>query len=83
LQIYELLAMAGNGSDAPHWVASYEAGLASYRARDFAAAMACFERALAEHGDDSPSRIMMERCRLFLKDPPGDDWQATNAMQVK
>ena len=67
LQIYELLAMAENGSDAPRWVALYEAGLASYRARDFAAAMACFEQALTERGDDPPSRIMMERCRLFLK----------------
>jgi adenylate cyclase len=83
LQIYELLAMADDGSDAPHWVALYEAGLASYRARDFAAAMACFEQALTERGDDPPSRIMMQRCRLFLKTPPGDDWQATNAMQVK
>jgi adenylate cyclase len=83
LRIYELLAMAGNGSDAPRWVGLYEAGLASYRARDFAAAIACFEKALTGRGDDPPSRIMMERCRLFLKTPPGDDWQATNAMQVK
>jgi adenylate cyclase len=61
----------------------YEAGLASYRARNFAAAMACFEQALTARGDDPPSRIMIERCRLFLKTPPGNDWQATNTMQVK
>jgi adenylate cyclase len=83
LQIYELLAMAGNGSDAPRWVGLYEAGLASYRARNFVAAMDWFEQALTERGDDPPSRIMIERCRLFLKTPPGDDWQATNAMQAK
>jgi adenylate cyclase len=83
LQIYELLAMAENGSAAPRWVGLYEAGLASYRARDFAAAMDWFEQALTARGDDPPSRIMMERCRLFLKTPPGDDWQATNTMQVK
>jgi adenylate cyclase len=83
LQIYELLAMAGTGSDAPRWVALYETGLASYRARNFAAAMACFEQTLAERGDDPPSRIMLERCRQFLENPPGADWQATNAMQVK
>jgi adenylate cyclase len=45
--------------------------------------MDCFEQARTERGDDPPSRIMMERCQLFLKTPPGDDWQATNAMQVK
>lgn len=83
LQIYELLAMAENGSAAPGWVASYEAGLACYRARDFAAAMDCFQQALAERGDDPPSRVMMERCRRFLRTPPDMDWQATNAMRVK
>jgi adenylate cyclase len=71
LQIYELLAMAETGSAAPHWVTLYEAGLADYRARNFAAAMDCFQQA------------MIERCRQFLKTPPGEDWQATNAMQVK
>ena len=83
LQIYELLAMAEHGSGAPRWVALYEAGLASYRARNFAAAMDCFQQALTERGDDPPSRIMIERCRQFLKTPPGEDWQATNAMRVK
>lgn len=83
LQIYELLGIAENGSPAPRWVASYEAGLACYRARDFAAAMNCFEQALAERGEDPPSRIMIERCRQFLKAPPDADWQATNAMRVK
>ena len=68
---------------APRWVALYEAGLAAYRARDFAAAMASFEQALDARGDDQPARIMIERCRLFQKSPPGDDWQANNAMQVK
>src|SRR3979409_2178047 len=70
LQIYELLAMAETGSAAPRWVALYEAGLASYPAGDFPAAMDCFERALTERGDDPSSRIMMERCRQFLKTPP-------------
>jgi adenylate cyclase len=83
LQIYELLAMAENGSAAPRWVALYEAGLACYRTRNFAAAIDCFEQALGERGDDPPSRIMMERCRGFLKTPPEVDWQATNAMRVK
>jgi len=26
---------------------------------------------------------MLERCREFLKSPPGKDWAATNAMKVK
>ena len=44
LQIYELLGMADEPSDAPGWVEHYEAGLKSYRAREFTAAIADSKR---------------------------------------
>ena len=43
LQIYELLAMADEAGGALDWVKAYEAGLASWRAREFTAAIAAFE----------------------------------------
>src|SRR5205085_9020782 len=42
LQIYELLGMADEMSGSPDWVKAYEAGLASWRAREFTAAIAAF-----------------------------------------
>lgn len=82
LKIYELLA-ADNEIAAPHWVSLYESGLAAYRARKFTAAIGFFEKAREARGDDPPSRVMIARCRQLLTAPPGEDWQAINAMQVK
>jgi adenylate cyclase len=83
LAIYELLAVAEPGTAPPSWVALYESGLAAYRARDFADAIAFFQKLLAVRPADPPGRLMLERCTTFLKSPPGEDWEATNAMKVK
>ena len=83
LAIYELLGIAERGAEPPSWVALYDSGLAAYRARNFAGAMICFQRLLAARASDQPGRIMLERCSQFLKSPPGEDWEATNAMKEK
>jgi adenylate cyclase len=78
LQIYELLGMAGEFTDASGWVKSYEAGLASYRARDFTAAIHAFEKALSLRTQDQASSLMIERCKQQLDNPTGDDgWDGT------
>jgi len=83
LAIYELLAIADRGTEPPSWVALYESGLAAYRARDFAGAIAFFQRLLAVRPSDRPGRIMLERCNGLLQSPPGEDWEATHTMKVK
>ena len=42
-----------------------------------------FQQVLDARASDQPARIMLERCSEFLKSPPGDDWEATNAMKRK
>jgi adenylate cyclase len=81
--IYELLDAAECTEERPHWVALYEAGLAAYRARDFAGAIVSFREVLAIRPSDRPARIMLERCCQFLESPPGEEWQAINAMKAK
>src|SRR5215218_9182966 len=81
LQIYELLGMAGEFS-APDWVASYESGLAAFRARDFTAAIGAFEKVL-EIRDDAASSSMIERCRQQLENPAGEDWDGTTVARTK
>ena len=83
LAIYELLAVAEHGAKPPGWVALYDSGLAAYRAGDFAGAMAFFQKLLGERPSDAPARIMEKRCKQFIERPPGEDWEATNAMKVK
>jgi adenylate cyclase len=81
--IYELVGIAEPGAEPPRWVALYESALAAYRARDFARAINLFREVLAAKPSDEPARIMVARCGEFLASPPGEDWEATNAMKVK
>jgi adenylate cyclase len=82
LAIYELLGTDGE-AELPSWVALYERGLAAYRARDFAGAAELFRQTLAQRPADQPARIMLARSTEFIAVPPGEDWEATNAMKVK
>jgi adenylate cyclase len=76
MAVYELLAMAeGVDRAAFAWVLDYEAGLAAYRNRDFAAALQRFEAVdSARLGGDPPSRIFIDRCQTLVADPPAADW---------
>jgi len=73
LQIYELLGMTGEFTDGSGWIKSYEAGLASYRARDFTAAISDFERVASLRTEDQASSLMIERCKQQLASPTDDD----------
>ena len=83
LAIYELLGVAADGTEPPCWAVLYKSALTAYRAQDFARAISLFHQALAANGSDRPSQIMLERCREFLQSPPGEDWEAANAMKRK
>jgi adenylate cyclase len=83
IAIYELLDVAERGAVPPAWVALYNRGLAAYRSRNFSAATDFFQQVLDAKASDHPARMMLERCSQYLKSPPGDDWEATNAMKAK
>jgi adenylate cyclase len=83
LQIYELLGMAGELTDSSGWVRFYEAGLASYRARDFTAAIGDFEKVISLRNQDQASSLMIERCKQQLENPTGDGWDDTAIAQTK
>jgi len=55
-----------------------------YRGRSFEQAAARFDEvAAALGGDDAASRILAERCRRFLADPPPQQWDGSMAMKEK
>jgi adenylate cyclase len=83
LAIYELIGVAEDGAKPPSWIALYESGLAAYRGRHFTDAIDLFQRVLVVCATDRPARVMIERCNEFIRSPPGDDWEATNAMKAK
>jgi adenylate cyclase len=83
VRIYEIL---GPGDSAAHWAAVREhfaAGLAAYRARRFADAIAAFERALDERANDHPSALYIRRARAHLATPPPPDWEAVVTFDEK
>jgi len=83
MAIYELLGIAGEDEDPSHWTRFSEQGLAAYRARDFAAAIACFAKLLDVRPDDRPALAMIERCHQYQESPPGDDWNGMTVAQSK
>ncbi len=66
--VYELLGPIGVDATRAR---RYEEALTAYFARDFQGALVQAE-ALA--GDDGPSRVLADRCRLLIADPPPADW---------
>ncbi len=83
LQIYELLGMAGEVDARPEWVGAYEAGLAAWRAGDFTAAVAAFQKVLEIRHDDAASEVMIARCRQQLENPAGEAWDGTTIARTK
>jgi adenylate cyclase len=83
LEIFELLGMAGEFADASGWVESYATGLASYRARDFVAAIRHFEKTVSLRGEDAASAMMIERCKQALVAPDGAEWADMTVAQTK
>ena len=83
LQIYELLGMAGEFGGSLDWLKCYEAGLAAWRARDFTAGIAAFEKVLAIRPDDAASSAMIQRCKQQLENPGTEDWDGTTVARTK
>jgi adenylate cyclase len=83
LQIYELLDMTDASTELPAWVTNYEAGLAAYRARDFANAMAAFEETKILRDGDRASEQMIERCKQAVLSPGDEDWDGTAVARKK
>jgi adenylate cyclase len=83
VRVFEVLGLVGTVDDATiARIAEFHAALAKYRTRDFAGALAAFEEILSG-ADDGPSKAYVERCKYFLEEPPGDDWDGVWHMKEK
>ncbi len=77
--IYELIDKKEN-STAPlnQAISFFSAGLESYRNQRFFEAITQFNQAsLLFGGNDTPCKILIERCRLFEINPPPPNWNGT------
>jgi len=62
---------------------AFNRGIELYKARDWDAAIRCFEDALALNPNDSVSTLYLNRCRSMIKDPPPPDWDGVWTMTCK
>lgn len=64
-------------------LAGFAAGLQRYRDRQFIEARQCFQQALEHHPGDALSRLYVQRCCSYLKNPPSADWDGVFTMATK
>jgi adenylate cyclase len=86
LCVHELVGIGNEGAidgETFGWIADYERGLASYRARRFAAALADFEAVLKQRGLDRPAELMRDRCRQHIAAAPDASWRPVAALTSK
>lgn len=70
--IYELLGALVNPPE--KWFAIYDEGLEHYRARRWDDAIRCFTSIVDDKPEDWPSKIYLERCNHYKKNPPAPEW---------
>jgi adenylate cyclase len=78
-----LLGLEGECADMRGWIEAYEAGLAAWRAGDFADAMRQFERARSERPGDAAAALMIDRCRHQIENPAPEGWDGTTVARAK
>ena len=61
----------------------FKDGLAKYRKQEWDKARAAFGEALKAHASDKLSKIYIERCDYFQKNPPGEKWDGVWIMKDK
>ncbi len=76
VRIYELLARAGTSLPLEQEKAFsfYAAGLEAYRERRWREALEIFKESLTLWSGDGPSRTMADRCQIYQKTPPPEEW---------
>ena len=61
----------------------YNEGLDFYKTRDFASAFKCFTKCYEIMPEDYPTKIYIERCREYIKNPPKKDWDGVFTINRK
>jgi adenylate cyclase len=83
-KVYELISVVGDkkAEAAIEEMDLYFQALDLYRNRSFDAAQDYFKRSFEKLGD-YPSKVYMQRCEFYLKNPPNENWDGVFEMKSK
>lgn len=85
VQVYELIASSDTDLKPAQkdLLGEYAAGLAAYRAQQWEDAIARFEAVRKLEPEDGPAKVLLNRSRHYVIDPPGDDWNGVFEAKTK
>jgi adenylate cyclase len=84
VKIYELVGYPSDlDEETVAVIEHYTRGLYAYRNQEWDRAIKLFKGALELRSNDNPSRVMLQRCVEYKKDPPGPDWNGSHTMTTK
>lgn len=83
-KVYELISITGDkkAEEAIEKMDMYFQALDLYRQRSFEPALDYFKRSYEKLGD-YPSKVYVQRCEFYLKNPPAEDWDGFFEMKNK
>jgi adenylate cyclase len=82
--IYEVMAPAGSETAAMRTLAAaYAEALAAYRGQQWERTIALAGAILGATPGDGPSKTLIDRARVFLADPPPENWDGVWTLKTK
>ncbi|GAB6282365.1 MAG: adenylate/guanylate cyclase domain-containing protein [Ignavibacterium sp.] len=85
LRIYELIGFQNDpiSEEKIKSLNYFTEGLIHYRKKNFSEALELFQKCNSNNCEDEPSKIYIERCKYFLKNPPDKNWNGVFIFQSK
>ncbi len=75
--IYEVLGFTDDITrETGIFIQEYADGLNLYRNREFNDALKIFSKLLLQQPGDAASKLLKERCEMYIVNPPGPDWDS-------
>jgi len=83
--IYELMDSREGEGDSPAATLcrGFTRGYESYLARNWRQGCEIFAELARRYPQDGPTNLYLSRCRTYLEQPPGEDWEGIEYLEVK
>ena len=85
VKVYELMGTIEKGipDNKMRVTELFNQGFAAYMQQEWQGALDHFENAIAINAKDGPSRRYIQRCKLYLENPPDATWDGVFVMKSK